>query len=167
LRTAPRANSWLRGLISFDAIVEPVEAHGGEVLKFLGDGLLATFGFTSEDRQRACATALAAAEAGLERMAALNRGREKAAAPALQLDVALHVGDVIYGNVGSSGRLDFTIIGPAVNEVCRMEALCEPLGAHLLVSADFADGCGRPMVSLGRHRLKGIATPRELFCAGR
>jgi adenylate cyclase len=142
------------------AMVEPIEAAGGEVLKFLGDGLLAAFqvepGGTPE---RACAAALAAAQDALRLNHAVN-GRH---APELKLDVSLHLGEVYYGNIGAGRRLDFTVIGPAVNEASRLEGLCGQLGQPLLMSAPFARCCGRPSVSLGLHRLRGMAEPREVF----
>jgi adenylate cyclase len=140
------------------AMVEPVEARGGEVLKFLGDGLLAAFGYDPDEGPgEACARALAAAREALERNEAL------AADGLLGLDVALHLGTVFYGNIGAGRRLDFTVIGPAVNELARMETLCGTLGEPLLLSAAFARCCGAPTRSLGPHPLRGVAAPRELF----
>ena len=140
------------------AMVEPVEARGGEVLKFLGDGLLAAFPYAPEAGPgEACAAALAAARDALARNVPL------AADGQLGLDVALHLGTVFYGNIGAGQRLDFTVIGPAVNELSRMEALCGRLGQPLLFSAAFAECCGAPVRSLGAHVLRGLETPRELF----
>jgi adenylate cyclase len=144
------------------AIAEPIEAAGGEVLKFLGDGLLAGFQVSEGDGPGpACAAALAAALEALSRNDGVNL-----AAPdrrPLPLDIALHRGEVFYGNVGGGGRLDFTVIGPAVNEASRIEALCGELDRPLLMSSAFAECCGRETVSLGRHRLRGVSEPREIF----
>jgi adenylate cyclase len=145
------------------AVVEAVEQHGGQVLKFLGDGLMAVFSLEARPAEVACADALAAAEAALAANAAINGRREAAGEPLLELDVALHLGAVMYGNVGSARRLDFTVIGPAVNEASRIEALCEPLGCHVLTSAAFANACPRALRSLGHHSLRGVASPQELF----
>jgi len=145
------------------AVVEAVEQHGGQVLKFLGDGLMAVFSLEARPAEVACADALAAAQAALAANAAINGRREAAGEPLLALDVALHLGEVMYGNVGSARRLDFTVIGPAVNEASRIEALCEPLGCHVLTSAAFAGACPHPLRSLGQHTLRGVASPQELF----
>lgn len=140
------------------AMVEPIEARGGEVLKFLGDGLIAAFPFPAEaGPATACAAALAAAREALALNAPL------AADGRLGLDVALHLGTVFYGNVGAGRRLDFTVIGPSVNELARMESLCGSLGEPLLLSAAFAECCGAPVRTLGAHVLRGVGTPRELF----
>jgi adenylate cyclase len=144
------------------AVVEAVEQHGGQVLKFLGDGLMAVFPLEARPAE-ACADALAAAQAALAANAAINGRREAAGEAALALDVALHLGEVMYGNVGSTRRLDFTVIGPAVNEASRIEALCEPLGCHVLTSAAFARACPHPLRSRGQHPLRGVASPQELF----
>ncbi len=144
------------------AMAAPVLERGGEVLKFLGDGVLAAFPIgDGATRESACALAGDAAREALRRNAAVNAAR--AGEPALALDVAVHCGDVFHGNIGASTRLDFTVIGPAVNEVSRMEALCAGLGTNLLLSAGVAEACGRPVRSLGRHALRGLAETRELF----
>jgi adenylate cyclase len=145
------------------AVVEAVERHGGQVLKFLGDGLLAVFSLAARPAEAACADALAAAQEALAANAAVNARRATTGEPPLALDVALHLGEVMYGNVGSARRLDFTVIGPAVNEASRIEALCEPLGCHLLTSAAFARACPQSLRSLGEHALRGVARPQELF----
>jgi adenylate cyclase len=96
----------------------------------------------------------------------LNATRAEAGLPAVTVDLALHVGDVLYGNVGAADRLDFTVIGPAVNEVARIETLCEPLGQAVLASAEFAaaveDGGGR-LESLGHYNLRGVRETKEIF----
>ncbi|NNG03826.1 MAG: adenylate/guanylate cyclase domain-containing protein [Inquilinus sp.] len=149
------------------AMAEPVAGHGGQVLKFLGDGMLASFALDGQAPAPVCARALAAARQALADTSALNAERAKAGEPVMSLDIALHLGDVLYGNVGSSSRLDFTVIGPAVNAASRIEALCGELDCPLLISGAFAAAAGpdaglRP---LGRHPLRGIRQPQELFTA--
>jgi adenylate cyclase len=145
-----------------EAMAAPVIARGGSVLKFMGDGMLAAFPVTADLPQRdACRLALAAAHEIIARNHAVNSRR--ADERPLGLDVALHYGEVFYGNVGAPGRLDFTVIGPAVNEVSRMEALCRTLGRHLVMSAEVAAALETPPASLGLHRLRGVDTERELF----
>lgn len=146
-----------------EAIGEPVAEAGGEVLKFLGDGLLAVFPAEATDRATACASALAAAREALARNAALNAARAAKGEPELGLMLVLHFGEVYYGNVGTARRLDFTVIGPAVNEASRMEALGKMLGEPLLLSATFAAHCAGAHASLGRHALRGIAGEQEIF----
>jgi adenylate cyclase len=150
----------------FDCMVRPVTRRGGEILKFLGDGLLAIF--RTDDRRRAetCAAALASASDALDLMDLLAARRRDAGKPTPGLDIALHVGQVQYGNVGTDARLDFTVIGPAVNEAARIEFLCKELGYKLLVSQAFAAAATRSrdhLVSLGRHRLRGVREETELF----
>jgi adenylate cyclase len=154
----------------FDCMVRPVNRHGGEVLKFLGDGLLAIFRLKERQRPEICASALAAASEALDLMELLAAERLKEGKPTPGLDIALHVGMVQYGNVGTDARLDFTVIGPAVNEAARIEVLCKELGYPLLVSDAFAaaaeDSRGH-LVSLGLHRLRGVRDETELFTLAR
>ena len=150
----------------FDCMVRPVTARGGEVLKFLGDGLLAIFRIEDRPRAETCADALAAAKEALALMASLAETRRRRSLPTPDLDIALHVGDVNYGNVGTDARLDFTVIGPAVNEASRIERLCDALGRHLVMSRSFAraaEANRHELVSLGRHRLRGVREETELF----
>ena len=135
------------------------------MLKFLGDGLLAVFPAdeTATSDADACRRALAAAEQALAATATLNADRRAKGEPELALDVVLHYGEVVYGNVGAARRLDFTVIGPTVNEASRMEALCAELGRALLLSAAFAARCGRATVSLGRFQLRGCEGETEVF----
>lgn len=150
----------------FDCMAQPVVKRGGEVLKFLGDGLLATFGIGTESRSDVCATALDAAQEAFGAVEALNVKRNAAGLPATQLDIALHIGEVLYGNVGTETRLDFTVIGPAVNEASRIELLCKELGQNLLISDRFHDAankCRGRLLSLGRHELRGVRGTTELF----
>jgi len=150
----------------FEALTAALRARGGQVLKFIGDGMLATFSFEEADRAETCRRALDAAIEAMRRLDELNIAREAAGAPGASVDLALHVGEVLYGNVGAADRLDFTIIGPAVNEAARIEALCEPLGRSVLISPEFAalamDGDCR-LESLGRHALRGVREPKEIF----
>ena len=148
-----------------DCMVKPVVARGGEILKFMGDGLLAIFRIEDVPRAETCASALQAAREALSLMEnlAASRGPSR---PTPALDIALHVGRVNYGNVGADARLDFTVIGPAVNEASRIERLCETVGRHLVMSQAFAQAAGASrhrLVSLGRHRLRGVREETELF----
>jgi adenylate cyclase len=150
----------------FECMVDPVAQHGGEVLKFLGDGLLAAFAVIAGNRDAVCSTALDAAVEALARIEALNARRRAEGRQALELDISLHIGTVQYGNVGTAARLDFTVIGPAVNEASRIERLCEPLGRHLLASQHFAEAAVSSrsrLASLGRHQLRGVREPTELY----
>lgn len=153
----------------FDCMGEAIAASGGEILKFLGDGVLAVFlPRDGAGKPAVAAAALIAAQEMLARIAALNAAEAAAGHPALALDVALHEGDVTYGNVGTAARLDFTAIGPAVNEVTRLEGLCKALGRNLLISDSFVRAAPalRPQLqSLGLHRLRGVRDPREVFTA--
>ena len=150
----------------FECMAAPVARHGGEVLKFMGDGLLAAFAVRPAGRAEVCAAALDAATEALALIEALNGRRRAAGQQTAGLDLSLHIGAVQYGNVGTAARLDFTVIGPAVNEASRIERLCEPLGQNLLVSQAFAEAAtasrGR-LVSLGRHKLRGVREETELF----
>lgn len=150
----------------FDLQSRAITSCGGEILKFIGDGLLAIFPTaTPEDAPRAAADALAAAQEAQEQLGALRERLMKEGLPQLAIVIALHYGAVIYGNVGSINRLDFTVIGPAVNLVSRIEAVAKARNLPLIVSDDFANAYGRPMVSLGKHALRGLEQPHELFTA--
>jgi len=146
-----------------DAIVSAIHEHGGDVLKLIGDGTLAIF--TAEDRAHACSSALSAAIAARAGIAELNRRRAADGKPVTEMYLGLHVGEVFYGNVGSRERLDFTVIGPAVNEASRIAAMCRSVDQPVLTSAAFADveGMRRRLVSVGRYALRGVAQPQELF----
>ena len=151
-----------------EAQVEEIEAHGGHVLKFMGDGILAIF--PDEDTTRACARALDAAANLRRRIAVLNERRRATGLPVTDTHLALHVGELLYGNLGSPRRLDFTVLGPAVNEAARIESLCGSLEQNVIVSWAFAEAAGearRLLVSLGRYAMKGIARPQELFTLDR
>jgi adenylate cyclase len=146
-----------------DAIVSAIHEHGGDVLKLIGDGTLAIF--TAEDRAHACDAALLAAIAARARVDELNGRREAEGKPKTHMYLGLHVGEVFYGNVGSRERLDFTVIGPAVNEASRIAAMCRSVDQPVLMSSAFADvrDIKRRLVSVGRYALRGVAHPQELF----
>src|ERR671919_390008 len=146
----------------FDCVVPPIEAHGAEVLKFIGDGLLAIFAVT-DDVCAACREALAVSEEARAAIAAANAERQSAGEPLLRHGMALHVGDVLYGNIGSAKRLDFTAIGPAVNLTARLETLARDLDRDLVVSVAFARHCPEALLSLGTFQLRGFQAPQEVF----
>jgi len=150
-----------------DALASAIHGAGGQVLKFIGDGILATFDLDAPDgAAAACGRALDAAGDAFARVAALNRRREAERLPVAGLYVALHLGEVFYGNIGSVDRLDFTVVGPAVNEASRIAGMCGPLEQDILLSAAFAGASGAArsrLVSCGRYALRGIKTPQELF----
>jgi len=148
-----------------DVVVSAVHKHGGDVLKLIGDGTLAIF--TGEEFERTALSALAAAAGMRNAVAKLNGSRARAGQPTTQVYLALHIGDVFYGNVGGKDRLDFTVIGPAVNEVSRILAMSRSVERDVLLSSSFADALGPEirsrMVSVGRYALRGVAQPQELF----
>ncbi|HUC72330.1 MAG TPA: adenylate/guanylate cyclase domain-containing protein [Stellaceae bacterium] len=148
----------------FDAVVSPIEDKKGEVLKFIGDGVLAIFpAEDDEDFAPSSLRALEAATEGLERLAAINLSRRERQEPEFRIGIGLHLGEVIYGNVGAADRLDFTVIGPAVNLASRIEGLTKRLLRPLLTSSAFAEICPRPLVSLGFHPVRGLHQPEEVF----
>jgi adenylate cyclase len=149
----------------FDCVVDAVDAQGGEVLKFTGDGVLAMFPFEegTQAGAKACGLALAAARDALGRLGEVNIRRTAAGESEIRCGIALHAGDVMYGNVGSARRLDFTATGSAVNEVCRLEAHCKTLAVPLVLSDVAASLYGGPLQSLGWHELRGIGRAIEAF----
>lgn len=160
----------MAGLLNgyFERIVPPVVENGGEILKYMGDGILATFNLEDREAADVCATGLDAALASLRAVADWNAERLTAGEPVMGLDIAIHLGRVLSGNVGTPSRLDFTVIGAAVNEASRLEALCDSLGLNLVVSETFARAatrCGGRLKSLGRHSLRGVRGDQELFTA--
>lgn len=141
-----------------------VEQAGGEILKFIGDGMLALWPLDGEGPDAVARTALEAAQAAIAGMRALNAERADWGQPWLGCGIALHVGDVMYGNIGAPDRLDFTVIGPAVNLASRIEGLCQPLGRQLLTSRAFADLAGADgLVPLGAHPVRGLTAPVEVL----
>jgi len=150
----------------FETMAAALRSRGGEILKFMGDGMLATLPFAAADRAKACRDALDAAAETTRQLDSLNVTRAATGLAPVTVDLAVHIGEVLYGNVGAADRLDFTVIGPAVNEVARIEALCEPLRNAVLFSADFAhaleEGDDR-LVSLGHYKLRGVRDEKEIF----
>ncbi len=156
--TADMSAEAATGLLNtyYDCLVPPVEEAGGEVLKFMGDGILAIFR-AEEDGAAACAAALKASREGLARV-----GQAKTT-PAFEVGVALHFGEVAYGNVGSGMRLDYTVIGRDVNLAARVAGLCGALNEPLLVSEAFLDHSEVQGRSLGRQKLKGLKTEQDVL----
>jgi len=149
----------------FETLTASLRPRGGQVLKFLGDGMLAIFPCEDATRDEICRQALDAAAEAMTAVDRLNAAPREAGKPAVAVDLALHLGEVLYGNVGAVDRLDFTVIGPAVNEAARIEALCEPLDRKVLVSAELAAAVGAScrLVPLGHHELRGVREPREIY----
>ncbi len=146
-----------------ECLVSTIRAQNGEVLKFIGDGILAMFPLGEVG---ACEKALNAVESALRHVDGINARRRAADLPWTDIHIALHVGEVLYGNIGSVDRLDFTVIGPAVNEVARIEAMCRSLEQRVLTSSVFALSAERvtgKLVSVGRYALRGVRRPEELF----
>ncbi|MDA9527742.1 adenylate/guanylate cyclase domain-containing protein [Bradyrhizobium sp. CCBAU 25338] len=146
----------------FDAMSEPIARHGGEILKFIGDGLLAIFPLSAPD---ACANLLHAVAEARQAMAALNERNQGTGRAPLNYGIGVHVGDVMYGNIGSTSRLDFTVIGPAVNMASRLEALTKTIGKKVLLSRAFAELVEREFAleHVGQHEVRGFNEPIELF----
>lgn len=156
-----------------EAVISSVQAEGGEVLKLIGDGVLAIFRGTSI--REACGGALKAEASVRTRTEELSLRRTADGKPTtsiyLPIYLGLHVGDVFYGNVGSVDRLDFTVIGPAANEVCRIATMCRSAGQLTLASTDFSTSAPSRdrsrLVSVGRYALRGVERPQELFTIDR
>jgi adenylate cyclase len=156
----------------FDCTAGAVLAHGGEILSYIGDAVFAIFpiGESSKPLQAACtpeegacAAALAAARDARTRVEALNQRRRQRGKPTLQFGLALHLGDVMYGNIGVPERLQFTVIGAAANEASRLAGLCKTLGQSVLISSAFPLCFPEEMISLGFHHLRGVEHPQEIF----
>jgi class 3 adenylate cyclase len=147
----------------FDCMAGAVHAFGGEVLKFIGDGILAIFPVTGENPGDACNAALRAVTSAQAGMAHLDVARREQGLPSLSFGAALHLGEILWGNVGAADRLDFTAIGPAVNLVSRLEGLCRPLGRTILISGAVAAETTTKLIPLGTHPLRGIAVPCAIY----
>jgi adenylate cyclase len=156
----------------FDCTAGAVLEQGGEILSYVGDAVLAIFAISGADRplgeacfreEGGCAAALAAARDARSRVDALNRRRGMRGESALEFGLALHVGDVMYGNLGVPQRMQFTVIGAAANEAARLAGMCKDLKRWALVSSPFRRCFPGQLVSLGRHILRGVDKPEEIF----
>jgi len=148
--------------------VEEITAHGGDIVKLVGDGVLALFPIEfPAETPRVAGRALTAADRVLKRMEAVNRDRLGSGQVACDLSIGLHVGDVYFGNVGAQSRLDFTVIGPAVNETARIEEMSRALDQKIVVSQRFAETLitedQSRIVALGRYALRGVRRPQQLY----
>ena len=148
-----------------EAVITAIHQAGGEVLKLIGDGTLAIF--RAEDPARASAKALKAEADMRARVAAVNERRQAEERPITSVYVGLHIGEVFYGNVGSIDRLDFTVVGPAVNETSRIASMCRSVDRPVLLSSALADALPAAqrarLVSVGRFALRGVGRAQELF----
>jgi adenylate cyclase len=148
----------------FQLVGDALAKHGGEILKFIGDGVMAYF--PAEDAlfmPVVTAAALEAARQLIDDAEAANEARATGGAEPIKFGIGLHVGTVTFGNIGTEDRLDFTVIGSAVNRASRLEGLTKALGVRVCASAEFNENCPRPMKSLGKHRLRGVRDPVEIF----
>jgi adenylate cyclase len=142
----------------FDAMAEPIVRNGGEILKFMGDGLLAIFPLSNPS---ACSDLLRAIGEAQTALARLNDQNLSAGRDALSYGIGVHVGDVMYGNIGSRNRLDFTVIGPAVNIASRLENLTKEVKRSVLFSKAFVEraGCESKLEDVGSYSLRGLSEP--------
>ena len=148
-----------------EAVISAITENGGDVLKLIGDGTLAIF--AADDPQAACHSAIAAHALLRRRLDQVNRDRTSRSLPTTYVYLGLHIGEVFYGNIGSKDRLDFTVVGPAVNETSRIAAMCRSAERNVLFSQAFADASAKAerdrLVSVGRYALRGVKRPQELF----
>ncbi|MCP4430596.1 MAG: adenylate/guanylate cyclase domain-containing protein [Gammaproteobacteria bacterium] len=148
----------------FEFVAAAVTAYGGEILRFIGDAMLIVFPIDDQTSPRsACRAALEAAYDAQQSLAALNHMRRRHNEAEIRFGVGLNVGEVIYGNVGAPDRLDFTVMGPAVNRTARLESLTKDLGVNILISREFSRLVDRPSKFLGDHLMKGITKPQSVF----
>jgi adenylate cyclase len=144
-------------------LVGAIQPFGGEVLKFIGDGLLAIFPTAPKGERAACDAALTAVRAARDGMTRLDRERVSANLPPLPFGVGLHLGPVVYGNIGAPDRLDFTAIGPAVNVASRIEGLCRTLACPVLISEAVASRCTSALAAVGSYSLRGSTNEVALY----
>jgi adenylate cyclase len=152
----------------FDCTAGAVLAHGGEILSYIGDAVFAIFpigasGAACNPEEGACAAALTAARDAWRNLQLLNQTRQQQRETILKFGLALHIGDVMYGNIGVPERLQFTVIGAAANEAARLAGLCKTLGKEVLISSAFPRCFPNEMISLGFHRLRGVKHLQEIF----
>jgi adenylate cyclase len=147
----------------FESTAGAVLEHGGEVLRFIGDASLAVFPTAGGTARSACQRAVAAARAVRARAAAANSRRQAAGQPPFACGVGLHLGRVLYGNIGTPSRLEFSVIGAAANEAARIESLCKDTGNDVVLSESVAASLGEPCPALGRFDLRGLAQPVQVY----
>jgi len=147
----------------FECVLGPVQERGGEILRFIGDAALAIFPIGTQPAAVACARAVDAARDAVGRMQELNAKRKQAGGRRLRFGIGLHLGLVLYGNIGTPTRIEFTVIGAAANEAARIEALCKALKVDLILSEHVARHLPTRPRSLGKHALRGVGEPVELF----
>jgi adenylate cyclase len=148
----------------FDTVVQSVEENGGDVLKFIGDGVLSIFPITTpEERAQRCHQAAMAAQGVLAGLGVLNEARAAEGKPPLDAGIGINAGQVSYGNIGSPGRLDFTVLGSAVNVASRIEGLTKSLGHRVLATGSVASYAPDMFASQGHHSVRGLASEIELF----
>ena len=151
----------------FEEVGAAVTERGGEILRFIGDAMLIVFPVYEERSQsQACRAALGAALDAVVKLGEVNQQRRHESLPAIRFGVGLNTGEVVYGNVGALNRLDYTVIGPAVNMAARLEGLTKTVGRAIVFSRQFADCLGCSVVSHGMHQLKGMVEPREALSLG-
>ena len=153
----------------FECAAGAVVDHGGEVLKFIGDGVMAMFPIDRAERSasHAARAAVAAARQAVAEAHERSATRRQRGGAAIDIGVSLHIGDLAYGNVGLPGRLDFTVIGPSANVVTRLQELCKLLDVPIVASADLATVSEVAFASLGKHALRGVEEPVEVFAVAR
>ena len=148
----------------FEFVSAAVTSRGGEILRFIGDAMLIVFPIDEKVTiKAACSAALESARDAQQNLAAINHRRRRHLQPEIKFGVGLNVGEVIYGNVGAPDRLDFTVMGPAVNCTARLETLTKTIGENILVSKDFSDQVNCPMHYFGEHKMKGISELQMVF----
>lgn len=150
-----------------ETVISTIYDENGDVLKLIGDGTLAMF--TAEDSAQACRSALTAARKTIERVGELKSRRATRGLPETDIYLGLHIGEVVYGNFGSQERLDFTVVGPAVNEVSQIAGMCRLVDQPILMSSAFhaALGPNEQLVSVGRYALRGVGSSQHLYTLDR
>lgn len=169
--STPLADSMTRGEflellnVYFDCMAGAILDGGGEVLRFIGDAALAIFPVQLESASytETCNKAVAAANDAIARMAKINAERTAAGAPELEFGIGLHLGDVMYGNIGTAERIEFSVIGAAANEAARIEGMCKLLGNNFLISEEVEKHLEERWHSLGKHALRGVGDEIEIF----
>ena len=149
----------------FEDTANAVMDHGGDVLLFIGDAVFAIFPVDDNARPKAdmARAAMGAARDAVGRVAKRNAALAGSGAPAIEFGISLHYGQVMYGNIGTDRRLNFSVIGPAANEVVRLEDICKSLGMQVVASSAFQTISGQQLVPLGRHDAPGIKGGLEAF----